>query len=153
MATSVVPAFIDAIVANAGTSLPSLNVYDGFGATDDPGDFLMVGVSDPDIEGADSGADAQQDWATVGLQGARSEQGEITCAALSWNGDGNAKAARDSAYATVAAVETFCRNDPDLGIPTLLWNSALTSHQLTQNQDEGGALAMVIFRIAFQARI
>lgn len=153
MATTVIPSLIDAIVAGSRVALPGLNVYDGFGATDDPGDFLMVGVSDPDLEGADTGADARQSWATVGLQGARNEEGEVTCVALSWNGDGDPKAARDSAYVTVAAVETFCRNDPDLGIPTLLWNSALTSHNLTQNQDEGGALAMVVFRIAFQARI
>ena len=156
MATTVVPALIDAIVAFATEALPDLIVYDGLGASDDPGDFLMVGVSDPEIESADTGADAQQDWATVGRQGARSEQGEVTCVALSWNGgSGNAaqKQARDAAYATVAAVEDFCRDDPTLEVPTLLWNSALTSHSLLQNQDELGTLAMVTFRIAFQARI
>lgn len=156
MATTVVPAFIDAIVAGAATALPGLTVLDGFGSTDDPGDYLMVGVSDPDLEGADTGADAQQSWATVGRQGARDEQGEVTCVALSWNGSaGNAaqKQARDAAYVTVAAVEAFCRDDPTLAIPTLLWNSALTSHNLIQNQDELGTLAMVVFRIAFQARI
>lgn len=153
MATSVVPAFLDAIVEGARFAAPALNVYDGFGSTDDPGDFLMVGVSDPDMEGVENAAEGQQDWATVGQQGARSERGEVTCVALSWNGNGDAKAARDAAYATVALVETFCRNDPDLGIPTLLWNSALSSHQLLQNQDDQGALAMVTFRIAFQARI
>lgn len=153
MATTAVPAFLDAIVAGARAASPSLKVYDGFGATDDPGDFLMVGVSDPDMDGVENAAEAQQDWATVGRQGARNEEGDVTCVALSWNGDGNAKAARDAAYATVAIVETFCRNDPPLGIPTLLWNSALTSHQLLQNQDDQGALAMVTFRVHFEARL
>lgn len=153
MATSVVPSLLRAIAASSYTALPDLRVTRGFGVSDDPGDYLMVGVSDPELDEAANAADARQDWATVGRQGARSEQGEVTCVAYSWNGDQDQDAATTSAYEIVAAVEDFCRQDPDLGISTLLWSSALVSHQLFENQDDRGALAMVTFRIGFQARI
>jgi hypothetical protein len=153
MATSVVPALIDALVAQATTALPSTLVFDGIGVTDDPGDFLMIGVEDPDIEGAAFSADTKQDWAAVGTGAPRDEQGDITCVALSWNGDGNPKAARDGAYAIAAAVEDLLRANASLGVSGLLWTSFGTSSQLSQAQGEGGASALLVFRINFRARI
>ena len=47
---------------------------------------------------------------------ARDQTGSVTCAALSWNGDADQKAARDAAYAVVAAVEDLLRTDPTLGV-------------------------------------
>lgn len=153
MATSVIPDLIDALVAAATTALPSVNVTDGIGVTDDPGDFLMIGVEDPDIEGAAFSADTRQDWAAVGTGAPRDESGEITCVALSWNGDGNAKAARDGAYAITAEVEDLLRADPDLGVSALLWTGFGSSSQLSQAQGDGGASALLVFRINFRARI
>jgi hypothetical protein len=153
MATSVVPALIDALVAAATTALPDVLVFDGIGVTDDPGDFLMVGVEDPDIEGAAFSADTKQDWAAVGTGAPRDEQGDITCVALSWNGDGDPKAARDDAYAIAAALEDLLRDTPALGVPGLLWTSFGTSSQLSQAQGPDGASALLVFRINFRARI
>lgn len=153
MATSVVPAAIDALVAAARIALPDVLVHDGIGQTDDPGDFLMIGVEDPDIEGAAFSADTKQDWAAVGTGAPRDEQGDITCVALSWNGDGDPKAARDGAYAIAAAVEDLLRNTPALGVPQLLWTSFGSSSQLSQAQGDGGASALLVFRINFRARI
>lgn len=155
MATSVIPALIDALVAAARTALPNTRVSDGIGATDDPGDFLMIGVEDPDIEGAAFSADAKQDWASVGTGAPRDEQGEITCVAVSWNGNGpeGAKAARDAAYAIAAAVEDLLRATPSLGVDGLLWTGFGSSSQLSQAQGDGGASALLVFRINFRARI
>jgi len=153
VATSVVPALIDALVTRTTAALPDIRVYDGYGISDDPGDYLMIGVEDPDLEGAAFSADVRQDWATTGIDGSREEVGEITCFALSWNGNANQKAARDSAYATVAAVETTLRTTPALGLTNVLWTSFGTSLQFSQAQGQAGAAAMVIFRINFQARI
>lgn len=155
MATSVVPALIDALVTAATAALPAVRVSDGVGATDDPGDFLMIGVEDPDLEGAAFSAETKQDWAAVGTGAPRDEQGEVTCVAVSWNGDGpeGAKAARDAAYAISAAVETLLRDTPALGIPELLWTSFGSSSQLSQAQGSGGASALLVFRINFRARI
>lgn len=153
MATSVLPALIDAVVAAARTNLPNVLVFDGVGVTDDPGDFLMIGVEDPDLEGAAFSADTRQDWAAAGTGAPRDEQGEITCAALSWNGDGNPKAARDGAYAIAAAVEDLLRANPSLDVAGLLWTSFGSSSQLSQAQGSGGASALLVFRINFRARI
>lgn len=152
MATSVVPALIDALVSTFTSAITTARVYDGFGSTEDPGDFLMVGVEDPDLEGSAFAADVTQDWTNANTT-ARSESGDITCAALSWNGNTDQKAARDAVYAVLAAAETALRNNPSVGLANVLWTSFGTNLQLSQNQTTTSALAMVIFRIHFEARI
>lgn len=152
MATSVLPDLIDALVTAARTALPATKVYDGFGVTDDPGDFLMVGVEDADLETAATSANSEQQWAhSTGT--ARDESGELTCVALSWNGDGDAKVARDAAFAITAAVENLLRANPSLGIPELLWTGYGSTVELSQGQGKTGAEALVVFKVAFRARI
>ena len=152
MAVWVVPALIDALVDAATTALPDVLVLDGMGATDEPGDYLMVGVDDPDTEGDAFAADSQQRWAHANGS-ARDESGQVTCAAFSWNGDGDQKAARDAAYASVEALAAACRATPDLGVSSLLWTDFGTDARLTQMQGDSGAAALVVFQIAFRARI
>jgi hypothetical protein len=152
---SALPDVIDALVTLADTALSSVNVYDGIGVSDDPGDFLMIGVEDPDIEGAAFSADVEQVRAT--MSGARDETGTITCCALSWNGDStNAgqKAARDSAFASVAAVEDILRTtSPTLGVASVLKTEMGDRITVSQAQDATGASCMVIFSVAYLARI
>jgi hypothetical protein len=151
--TSAIPALIDALVSAARTALPGVAVYDGYGVSDDPGDFLMVGVEDVNSLSDASAADSQQEWAGVGSSAPRDETGDVICTALSWNGNGDQKAARDGAFAIAEAVATLLRANPSLGIPSLLWTSYGTTTQLNQNQDENGAEAAVIFRCHFRARL
>lgn len=152
MATSVIPDLIDALVTAATAQLPSVRVYDGEGASDDPGDYLMIGVDDPDSDGMKRAATAKQSWANANHT-ARDEVGTITCAALSWNGNGDQKAARDGAYAITDAIENYLRTNYSLGLSTLLWTGFGPDLDLTQLQGDSGALALVVFTIAFQARI
>ena len=155
MATSAVPEVIDALVALARTEVTDTLVFDGIGATDDPGNFLMIGVEDPDIEGAAFSADVKQGWANANYT-TRDEEGDITCVALAWvgdSGDAGQKAARDAAYAITAALEAALRTDPSLGLPTLLWSGFGTTSQLSQAQGSGGSSALLVFRINFRARI
>lgn len=152
MAVSVVPALIDALFDAATAALPDVLVLDGMGATEEPGDYLMVGVDDPDSDADAFSADSQQQWASANHT-TRDESGVVTCAALSWNGDGDQKAARDSAYASVEALAAACRTTPDLGIPTMAWTSFGSDTRLTQGQFDSGATALVVFQIAFRARI
>lgn len=154
--TSVVPDLIDALFTKATDALEGVTVYDGFGVTNDPGDFLMIGVEDPDSQDAAYSAETEQDWAEVGANlgsAERDETGTLTCAALSWNGDANQKQARDAAYAITSKLEDLLRADPTLGLTSLLWTSFGTSSQLSQAQDSQGALALLVFRIYFRARI
>jgi hypothetical protein len=155
VATSALPDVIDALVTLSTTALPSVSVHDGIGVSGDPGDFLMIGVEDPDIEGAAFSADVEQVRADMG--GGRHETGTITCCALSWNGDStNAgqKAARDAAFASVAAVETILRTtSPTLGVSSVLKTEFGDRITVSQAQDASGASCMVIFSVAYLARI
>jgi hypothetical protein len=152
MATSVIPALIDAMLSTFAAALPSVRVYDGTGVSDHPGGYLMIGVDDPDSDAFALSADAEQDWADANYT-ARSETGSITCAALSWNGDGNQKTARDGAYAITAAVETALRSNPSLGLANVLWTSFGTRVELSQVQSHQGAAALLVFSISFRAHL
>lgn len=152
MATSVVFDLIGALVDRLASEL-EVNVFDGYGITDDPGDYLMVGVEDPDSDRATS-AEARQEWAGLGAR-ARDEEGTVTCIAMSWNGDADLSAARAAAKATTVAVENHLRSDPNLGgtVPGLLWTGYGTRTQLIQLQATDGACVICVFDVAFKARI
>lgn len=152
MAVSVVPGIIDALFDAATAALPDVLVLDGMGATDDPRDYLMIGVDDPDADGGAFAGDSRQVWADA-TGTSRTETGAITCAAYSWNGDGDQKAARDAAYASVEALASHCRDTTDLGLADLYWTDFGTDARLSQFQGQWGAAALVVFSIAFRARI
>jgi hypothetical protein len=156
MATSVFPDVMAALVDLAGTALPGLQVHYGVGATDDPGDFLMVGVEDPDIERAAFSATIRQERA--GMGGPRFEMGSINCCALSWNGDGTnagARAALEAVFDTLAAVETLLREtEPTLGLDAVHKTEfAADDAEISIAQTEAGASCMAIFSVAYKAQI
>lgn len=155
MATSVVPALIDALVDRCDAAITAASVYDGYGVTDEPGNFLMIGVEDPDSQDSASSSDASQDVATMGTNRSRDERGTVSCVALSWNGNGDQKDARDKVYATTAAVESLLRATPDLGITgyALVVTGFGADQRLMQNQDDSGAEAAVFFTVRFRARL
>jgi hypothetical protein len=153
MPTSVVPALIDAIVATAQAQLPTLIVTDGVGRTDDPGDYLMVAVEDPDTEGFDMAATSTQEWANANYT-ARDEEGDVNCIAMAWNGDADPQAARQAVYDNVAALETALRQNPPQGLDDVLWTSIMAAGgRLEQIQGATGAVAILQFSIHFRARI
>lgn len=158
MATSAIYEVIDTLVdtfaalAVPSGSLEGVLVLDGLGVTEDPGDFLMIGADDPDADDNSTAASSQQEWAHANHT-ARDEVGTVTCVALSWNGDGDQRAARASVKAITAAVEDALRANPSLGLASLLWTSYGESTDLVQAQGEAGAAAQVTFTIAFRARL
>lgn len=153
MPTSVVPAVIAAIVDTAQEQLPDLIVTDGWAVTNDPGNYVMVGVEDPDVDGYAESASSKQEWANANYT-SRDEEGDINCVALAWNGDGDARAAREAVYANVAALEDALRWNPPQGVDDVLWTSVMAAGgRLNQIQDNGGAVALLLFTIHFRARI
>lgn len=153
MATSVIPDLIDALIAAAATALPGVDVLDGPQVTDAaPGDYLMVGVEDLDSAEEANAAESRQQWANANYT-ARDEDGEITCVALSWNGDGDQKAARDAVFATAAALEDALRANPSLGVSSVLWTGYGSLTQFIQAQGDTGAAAQLTFRVHFIARL
>jgi len=157
MATSIVPALIDALFTQASAALPNVRVTDGFEVTTDPGpDKLMIGVDDGNSASAASSSDSSQEQATAGTPRSRNQTGSINCWALSWTGNTTAKDARDAVYATQAAVENILRADPTLGIPRpngQVLVIQLGDEHLTQDQTDDGAQALLTFTIQFEARI
>lgn len=161
MATSVIPLLIDALFTQATSTLTDRLVTDGYGATNDYNpNVLMVGVDDPDDRASATSSDTEQSMATMGTPRSRDQQGSITCAALSWRGDTDQKAARDAAYATLAAVENLLRADPTLGVGQpgrvvcQLGDERLSQNQYAATDDTaGGVDALVIFTVNFRARI
>lgn len=156
MATSRLPEFIDALVTQGRTALADeeVLVLDGYDVTGDPSDFVMIGVENPDLaEAAFSGAGTQV-AATMGTARKRDEDGSVTCAAYSWNGDCNQKAARDAVFGYMAAFETLLRADPSFSIDAGgLFVGQLGEWRLSQNQNEDGADALLIFTIRYRARL
>lgn len=152
MTTSVVPQLIDALVAAASAAISDATVIDGLGVTENPGGYLMIGVDDPDSDGGVFAAESQQGWANANHI-RRDEAGEVTCAAYSWSGDGDQKAARDAVYELAGTLAGLCRENPSMGVPELLWTDYGTRSNLTQFQGDWGAAALLVFSIAFRARI
>ncbi len=151
MAVSVVPALIDAVFTAATTALVGVaTVTDGFAVDSDPGNFLMIGIDDPESSNPGASAQSAQDWQSTGQSGARSEIGDVSCVAVGWNGEYNQKTARDAAYGIAETVAAILRATPALGIPSLLWTSYGTNTQLFQDQNDG-AIARVVFTIHFRA--
>lgn len=152
--TSILPALLTALVAQFKAALPKAVIYDGYGPSDDPGDFLMVGIDDPNSTSFASTASSVQQTATMGAGRHRDELGDVTCVALSWNGDGDQEAARTAVFNMTAAVENALRADVTVGnVPGLLWAEYGTRLALSQYADEDGTQAWVVFSIHFKARI
>ena len=152
MGTSVVFDLIGTLVTRFDAAVTA-NVYDGFGVTDDPGNYLMVGVEDPDSDRGIA-AEARQDWAAIGNR-ARYEEGTVTCVAMAWNGDGDLAAARTACKAITVEAENHLRSDPNLGgtVTGLMWTGYGTRTQLIPIQAEDGACVICVFDVAFKARI
>jgi hypothetical protein len=161
MATSPIPTLIDALFTQATAALPDRLVVDGFGATNDyNSNVLMVGVDDPDATSSARSVDTGQSPGPMATTRPRDEQGSITCAALSWTGSTDQKAARDAAFATLAAVENLLRADPTIGVTGYRrLVLSIGSLSLSQNQyaatenTAGGVDALLIFNVDYIARI
>ena len=150
--TSVIPDLIDAMVADfaALTGMESVQVCDGLPLINDTGTYLYVGVDDPDGMKVSS-ADADQTWPHATAH-ARNEDGGITLACESIDGEGDLKACRDEAFRVAGLVQDRLRATPTLGVTGVLWTS-YANHRLEQAQTSAGAAALLTFRIAFTARI
>jgi hypothetical protein len=155
MGTSVVPQLIDALVARTRAALPNIEVFDGTGVSADPGDFVMIGVEDPDPASTGFSATASQTAGPLGSTKPRDQTGVLWCIAYSWTGDLDQKLARDTAYSYLAAVENLLRADPTLGIAAggMFVAQMGDTEQLSQKPTKGGVDAALMFNISFFARI
>lgn len=154
MATSRVPAAVDALVAilRAAPALSEVRIVDGPESTNLT-DLRRIHVGwHP---GAESAVSLQQEFNSAGAR-TRDEAFEISCYAEARSGDTDMKARRDEVFALVGEVETALRaTNAAPTLPTLngtvLW-AHLTAGDLVQVQSEG-SLAGLSFTVTCQARI
>ena len=122
------------------------------------GDFLAVGISDPEAGGRSSAASSSIDWSTSMTPDGYAESGEIMCAAISVSGSDDLELAAESAYAILSAAVGAIRDNYTatqgtnlLGVEGL-WELHLSSVELpVLVPGEFGATAYLLFRLAFQA--
>lgn len=152
MATSRTPAIIDALVTACRAALTNVLVTDGKGVTLNPGDYLMVGVDDPEADGMREASDSRHTWSGLGNH-ARDQEGDLWFVAGSVDGGNDAKVARDAAYAVMAEVEDIVRTDPTVSAVISSGWALTSSERLTQGQTNKGAHARVAFQIHFKTRL
>jgi hypothetical protein len=151
---TLLPSVMNAIVSTAKTLMDPNAVYRGPGRPSDDSqpNVLFVGINDIYTADWTVGGNSNQSWATLGAQ-QRDDNGEVWCTAYSWNGDSDSDAAMNTAYGTVAALENALRADVTMGnVPGVLW-VGVSSTELRETQDSGGARAQVIFTVAYRGRI
>lgn len=159
MSGSIVPYAIDRLVAILG-AVSGLTVFDGPGVTDDAHmDVLCIGWTDPETTGMDEAATLNQSWPYLG-HAQRDEVSDIHCVATAWNGDADMKAARDKVFSYLTAIGSAIEADPSLGFNDapvagiqLLVVAGITVGTFTQNQDDTGAIARIVFTIQIKGRV
>lgn len=125
-------------------------VIDGDGPeSDDVGDFLFIGLGDPRRDDSDAGT-FDQSWPQSTAAGRR-ETGTVFCIAISCDGSGDQKAARDAAFVTLGAVQRVLREDTRLGGINGLLSTSLTGAQADQRQNSRGAVCAIRFSVDYTA--
>lgn len=151
MAASVIPALIDAIVEQARAALPAdAEVFDGYGVSLTNSTVLHVGVDDPRLVAEAVSARSEQTEETPCI---RRETGDVGCATLAWDGTGVQKSPRDRAFAVAGVVQQLCQSGALIAAVPGLDSTTFTSLSFTQDVDENGAVALIAFRVAFEAHL
>lgn len=148
---SIWPDVVDALILLSKERLSDdVLVIDGDGLeSDDVGDFLFVGLGDPRRDDSDAGT-FDQTWPQSTAAGRR-EAGTVFCIAISCDGSGDQKAARDAAFVTLGAVQRVLREDTRLGGVNGLLSTSLTGAQADQRQNSRGAVCAIRFSVDYTA--
>ncbi|MEV3946976.1 hypothetical protein AB0K57_04840 [Streptomyces halstedii] len=156
MATSAAPAAINGLltVLTAAPALTDVRVIDGPppSSTFSEPDRLYIGWA----PGAEQAAEISQAFASAGAR-LRDEDGTISCYLETRAGDEDMALCRARVFELLAGVEAALRaTDGAPTAPTLggavLW-SELTTGSLIQENGPDGALAGLVFTVAYRARI
>lgn len=155
MATSAVPAAIDALVAllRADAGLNHARILDGPPAQNfTERDRVYIGWS----PGSDAAAEMQQSFASAGAR-QRDEEASISCYIESHRGDTLVRNRRVCVFEMFAVIEAALRATSEEPTKPTLGNAVLwcevAAGSLTQTQTDSGALAGLAFTVNFRARI
>lgn len=146
-----VPEVIDRLVqlGQADAGLKDVRIADGPEVTGDADpDWLIVGF-DGDPNGDFQAAQTVGGWTDFGT--GREEQFQVMVAAIAQRGDTDVRAARMRAYEIGARVEAWLRADPSIGLGPGQVEAAIEASQLTQDQTQQGAQAVLLLTVAGRA--
>lgn len=149
MATSSIPAAIDALVASlkGAAGLSGVDVFDGEPTSAEHPDFVCVGHDPLDPLNAVEGS---QTPASLGNR-AREESYDILCSLAARSGDKSMSTRRARALELFAAIETVVRSNVTLN--GTVRTAQVGSYTLVQEQTDQGPSAGLRFRIACSARL
>lgn len=146
------PTVVAAVFTTATATLPGVRVVRGRDNSDDPGDVVMIGVSDLEAAGWDDAGTHQQAMQTFG--GKREELGSVNGIVVAHNGDGDLAAADAAVFAMIAALEASVATTPSLGVSSLDYLVAeMQSGAVQELPSTQGANAALSFVVTYKARI
>ena len=160
--TSGIPQIIDRLVGWCSERPELVDagvlVVDGLGNVNDLGDYLHVGVDNPFGSGQVAAASSDQNWAGATPSIRREDEGSVTCTVVSNNPDGNQKAARDRVFMVAGVVQQMLREYIRLDPPGFepingLIKTSFGGLEYDQDNDQEGALAVLVFRSGFQMNL
>jgi len=149
---SIWPDVVDALLELCTAALPDRAVIDGPGPEgDDAEHYLFIGMGDPRRDDSDAGK-FDQVW-NMSTTAGRRESGTVNCIALSYDGSGDQMAARQGAFATIAAVQRILKNDTRLGGVDGLISTSFTGGLPDQVQSSRSAACAIRFSVDFEAQL
>lgn len=148
MATSTIPAAIDALVTLLAAGLTGVSVHDGPAVTSDYTDHLSVGYS-----GRENPEVVSFEQTAAGIQRGNHPRDEVFFVACLINSTGEdvMRTRRARAFEILANVETVLRSNLSLG--GVVQTAQVADGSLLQDRDEDGMFAGLSFRIRCKSRI
>ena len=141
----------------ADGTFANVSVRYGGGFSDDQKiDAILIGSpADPFDNGDWNILTASQEWGPLGAM-RRKEEGDLQCAATSWNGnsgDAGVKASFEAVFRYAGLVETFLRNDPSVGLSAYQMEAEFGTEYSVREFSADGPAAVLSFTIHYKARI
>ena len=146
MATTTIPAAIDAIIAllRASSDLRGIEIIDGQPTTNTAKDFIAVAF----VEDGGQVVSGYQQMVTMGNM-LQDETFDVVCRVSAWNGGTDMKKVRDRAFTLFAGVEKAIRASNTLSSNVLF--AYIQPVNYSQYQTEQGAVADLDFSITVRA--
>lgn len=150
MSTTALFDVVDALVTGFATATTK-PVFDGYPPRADAGlSYVAVGITDPLDDDEATVGTAEQDWQEVGSR-TRNENGVVTVLIVATDPHQSARTARNTAQGIADDLAAWLRTNYTLNLAQVLWAGWGSDVTLTHNQTESGAVARVVFQVAYRA--
>ena len=151
MAESVVPSLLAAMTDAYQRILPDALTDLGYILSDEP-NTVSVMVGRDALNPSSPGVSVTGEWAAANHT-PMERRGDVTVSVVAWNGDADARQALEDVYGAFHVIAAYHR-DPStsafgLASQGLQWTRPGADERFSQDQDELGAWAVLVFTINF----